>query len=175
MSEEIMVSLGNKEDKYKLLYSQIKGLIAGETNLIANTSNTTAAIKMTFDFLWIGFYFVDQKSNWSREHTADEMNSLQLILGPFQGPVACTRIRYAKGVCGVSWAKGKSIIVDDVNNFPGHIACSSDSRSEIVVPIFDTNNRVCAILDVDSKNINSFDDVDRVWLEKIATLFSPFF
>lgn len=175
MSEEIIVSLGNKEDKYNLLYSQIKELIDGETNIIANTSNTTAAIKMTFDFLWIGFYLVERKSSCSKEYIADEMNSLQLVLGPFQGPVACTRIRYAKGVCGIAWAKGKSIIVDDVNDFPGHIACSNDSRSEIVIPIFDINNRVCAVLDIDSRSINTFDDIDRVWLEKIAALFSPFF
>ncbi|MFA6830673.1 MAG: GAF domain-containing protein [Bacteroidaceae bacterium] len=175
MSEEIIVSQGSKEDKYELLYSQIKGLIEGESNLVANMSNATAAISMTFDFLWIGFYFVDKYFKKEEILSAEAMNSLQLVLGPFQGPVACTRIKYATGVCGTAWAEGKSITVGDVNTFPGHIACSSDSLSEIVVPIIDLNNRVRAVLDIDSRETNTFDKVDERGLEKIATLFIPFF
>jgi len=175
MSEEIRVSQGNKEDKYALLYSQIKALIGGETNLIANMSNTMAAVNMTFDFLWSGFYIVDHNFSDNNHLDIEVMNSLQLVLGPFQGPVACTRIKYGQGVCGTAWAKGKSIVVGDVNNFPGHIACSSESRSEIVVPIFDSQNRVRAIIDIDSKELDTFDSIDQKGFEKIATLFSLFF
>jgi len=175
MSEKLIISAGNKEEKYELLYSQIKGLIGSETNLIANLSNSIAAINMTFHFLWVGVYFVDLKSSCNKVSVSNELDSLQLVLGPFQGPVACTRINYNKGVCGVAWAKEKSIVVGDVHNFHGHIACSSDSRSEIVIPIFDENNRVYAVLDIDSECINTFDEIDRIWLEQIVTLFDVAF
>lgn len=143
-----------KRDKYEMLYRQLESLLEGETDVIANMANTAALIHETFGFWWTGFYIVKDG---------------QLVLGPFQGPVACTRIPYGKGVCGTAWERGGSIVVPDVELFPGHIACSSLSRSEIVVPII-RNGEVVAVLDIDSKELACFDDTDRIWLEKIATL-----
>ena len=143
-----------KRDKYEMLYSQLESLLEGETDEIANMANTAALIHETFGFWWTGFYIVKDG---------------QLVLGPFQGPVACTRIPYGKGVCGTAWERGGSIVVPDVELFPGHIACSSLSRSEIVVPII-RNGEVVAVLDIDSKELACFDETDRIWLEKIATL-----
>lgn len=143
-----------KTDKYEMLYRQLESLLDGETDEIANMANTAALIHETFGFWWTGFYIVKDG---------------QLVLGPFQGPVACTRIPYGKGVCGTAWEQGGSIVVPDVELFPGHIACSSLSRSEIVVPII-RNGEVVAVLDIDSKELACFDDTDRIWLEKIATL-----
>ena len=137
-----------------MLYRQLESLLEGETDEIANMANTAALIHETFGFWWTGFYIVKDG---------------QLVLGPFQGPVACTRIPYGKGVCGTAWEQGGSIVVPDVELFPGHIACSSLSRSEIVVPII-RNGEVVAVLDIDSKELACFDDTDRIWLEKIATL-----
>ena len=137
-----------------MLYRQLESLLGGETDEIANMANTAALIHETFGFWWTGFYIVKDG---------------QLVLGPFQGPVACTRIPYGKGVCGTAWEQGGSIVVPDVELFPGHIACSSLSRSEIVVPII-RNGEVVAVLDIDSKELACFDETDRIWLEKIATL-----
>ncbi len=143
-----------KENRYDELYRQIRSILEGETDPVANMANTAALIHETFGFWWTGFYIV--KDN-------------QLVLGPFQGPVACTRIPFGKGVCGSAWKRQETIVVPDVEEFPGHIACSSLSRSEIVVPIFDGND-VKAVLDIDSKELSTFDETDRLWLEKIVRL-----
>lgn len=143
-----------KRDKYEMLYRQLESLLEGETDEIANMANTAALIHETFGFWWTGFYIVKDG---------------QLVLGPFQGPVACTRIPYGKGVCGTAWERGGSIVVPDVELFPGHIACSSLSRSEIVVPLI-SGGEVVGVLDIDSKEPACFDETDRIWLEKIATL-----
>ena len=143
-----------KADKYKELYKQLASLLEGESDQIANMANMAALIHETFGFWWTGFYVVKGE---------------QLVLGPFQGPIACTRIPYGKGVCGTSWQRQETIVVPDVHEFPGHIACSSLSRSEIVVPIF-SNNEVYAVLDIDSKELATFDDTDKDWLEKIVEL-----
>lgn len=154
MAEELLFSddILTKEDKYISLCPQIYALIDGEPDLIANLANVAAALKEAFDFFWVGFYIVQND---------------QLVLGPFQGPIACTRIGYGKGVCGTSWKERKTIIVDDVNNFPGHIACSSLSQSEIVVPII-KNNQVVAILDVDSQYLSHFDEIDQKYLSELV-------
>jgi GAF domain-containing protein len=144
----------NKTDKYQQLYKQLESLTDGECDQIANMANMSALIHETFGFWWTGFYIVKGE---------------QLVLGPFQGPVACTRIPYGKGVCGTAWQRQETIVVPDVEEFPGHIACSSLSRSEIVVPIF-RNDSVYAVLDIDSKELATFDDIDREWLEKIIEL-----
>ena len=146
-----------KIEKYKLLYNQIKSLIQNENDTIANMSNVAAIIHETFKFWWTGFYRV--------------INN-ELVLGPFQGPVACTRIGYGKGVCGTSWKEAKTIVVEDVHQFPGHIACSSASKSEIVVPIF-KDNQVVGVLDIDSENLATFDNIDKEWLERIIELAQP--
>ena len=143
-----------KADKYKELYKQLASLLEGESDQIANMANMAALLHETFGFWWTGFYIV---------------KSEQLVLGPFQGPIACTRIPYGKGVCGTSWQRQETIVVPDVHEFPGHIACSSLSRSEIVVPIF-SNNEVYAVLDIDSKELATFDEADKDWLEKIVEL-----
>ena len=143
-----------KENRYDELYRQIRSILEGETDSVANMANTAALIHETFSFWWTGFYIV--KDN-------------QLVLGPFQGPVACTRIPFGKGVCGSAWKSQETIVVPDVEEFPGHIACSSLSRSEIVVPIFEGND-VKAVLDIDSKELSTFDETDRFWLEKIVRL-----
>lgn len=144
--------MNEKEQKYQLLLKQAKALVEDESNLIANLSNLTSLIHYTFGFWWTGFYLVDGE---------------QLVLGPFQGPLACTRIPFGKGVCGSAWKQQKTLVVPDVERFPGHIACSSKSRSEIVVPIFH-HGKMCAELDIDSKELNTFDDIDRQWLEQIV-------
>ena len=146
-----------KIEKYKLLYNQIKSLIQNENDTIANMSNVVAIIHETFKFWWTGFYRV--------------INN-ELVLGPFQGPIACTRIGYGKGVCGTSWKEAKTIVVEDVHQFPGHIACSSASKSEIVVPIF-KDNQVVGVLDIDSENLATFDNIDKEWLERIIELAQP--
>lgn len=143
-----------KIEKYELLYEQVKALINKENDVIANMANVAAIIHETFNFWWTGFYRI--------------INN-ELVLGPFQGPVACTRIAYGRGVCGTSWKEKKTIIVEDVHQFPGHIACSSASKSEIVVPIF-KDNQVVAVLDIDSEHLATFDNIDNEWLEKIVNL-----
>jgi GAF domain-containing protein len=142
----------SKKEQYEHLIPQIVALIASERDWIANLANVTAALKMTFDFLWIGFYLI-------REN--------ELVLGPFQGPVACTRIAFGKGVCGTSWKEQRTIIVPDVEQFPGHIACSSESKSEIVVPLFH-KGVIIGVLDIDSNQFNTFDQTDAEYLEKIG-------
>jgi GAF domain-containing protein len=154
MAEDLHIGRGSKEEQYLSLIPQIKGLVSGEPDLVANLANIAAALKEQFDFFWVGFYLVKEE---------------ELVLGPFQGPVACTRIRKGRGVCGTSWSQGNTIIVPDVEKFPGHIACSSISRSEIVVPIF-KNNEVWGVLDVDSDQYNSFDETDTQFLQEIVAL-----
>jgi GAF domain-containing protein len=144
----------SKTEKYQELYKQLQSLLSGESDQIANMANMAALIHETFGFWWTGFYIVKGE---------------ELVLGPFQGPIACTRIPYGKGVCGTAWQRRSTIVVPDVEEFPGHIACSSLSRSEIVVPIF-SNNSVYAVLDIDSKELATFDDTDKEWLEKIVEL-----
>ncbi len=156
MAEELLIdSTLDKAARYEQCLPQIKALIADEPNAIANLANTAAALKQFFGFLWVGFYVVENDS---------------LVLGPFQGPIACTRIAKGKGVCGTAWQEKKTQVVPDVDAFPGHIACSSDSRSEIVVPIFDANNEVKAILDIDSSSLNTFDATDQKYLEALCRM-----
>lgn len=151
MAEELHISQGSKEEKYALLYRQICALVEGECDDIANMANVAAMIHFTFGFWWTGFYRV----------IGDE-----LVLGPFQGPLACSRIAFGRGVCGTAWKEGVTQVVPDVEKFPGHIACSSESKSEIVVPV-KSGGKITAVLDIDSEKLNTFDDTDRVWLEKI--------
>ena len=146
-----------KEEKYKLLVSQVASLIDGESDQIAVMANVSAAIHQSMGFWWTGFYRV----------IGDE-----LVLGPFQGPVACMHIPYGKGVCGTAWQRAATVIVPDVEQFPGHIACSSESRSEIVVPVFGPEGKVIAVLDIDSTQLSTFDDTDRQYLEQICSLIS---
>jgi L-methionine (R)-S-oxide reductase len=150
---------GSKSEKYNSLLPQIEALISGETDIVANTVNISAVLREVFGFFWVGFYFVKNE---------------ELVLGPFQGPLACTRIQKGKGVCGAAWAEGKTQLVADVQAFPGHIACSANSQSEIVVPIF-KNAQVVAVLDIDSDRINDFDSVDAENLEKLAECVGPYF
>ena len=144
-----------KEEQYKLLVDQIASLIDGEKDMIAVMSNVAAAIHQTMGFWWTGFYRVIDN---------------ELVLGPFQGPVACMHIPYGKGVCGTAWQRAETIIVPDVEQFPGHIACSSESKSEIVVPVFGRDGKVMAVLDIDSEHLATFDDIDRKYLEEICQL-----
>jgi len=154
MSEDLNIITGTKAEQYEALLPQIQGLLEGEPDLIANLANVAAALKEQFRWWWVGFYLVQ----------GDE-----LVLGPFQGPVACSRIRKDRGVCGSSWAQEKTLIVPDVEKFPGHIACSSLSRSEIVVPLF-RDGSVWGVLDADSEHPDHYDDTDQKWLEKIVAL-----
>ena len=156
MAEDLLIAKGTKEEQYESLVPQIKALLEGEPDLIANLANITGALKEQFNWLWIGFYLVK----------GDE-----LVLGPFQGPVACTRIKKGRGVCGTSWAKAETLIVPDVEKFPGHIACSSLSRSEIVVPII-RNNKVLGVLDADSIEPDQYDIIDQKYLEQIIELIN---
>jgi len=156
MAEDLHIIQGSKEEQYQALIPQIKGLLSGENNLIANLANMAAALKEQFGWFWVGFYLVEQN---------------ELVLGPFQGPVACTRIQKGRGVCGTSWAKEKTLIVPDVEKFPGHIACSSLSKSEIVVPLL-KNGIVWGVLDVDSSDYDQFDETDQLYLEQIVALLN---
>lgn len=154
MSESLAIASGSKTEKYQLVIPQIKALIEGETNVIANLANVSAALKMTFDFFWVGFYLVEKD---------------ELVLGPFQGIIACTRIALGRGVCGTAWAKNETQLVPDVEAFPGHIACSSESKSEVVIPI-SKHGKVVAVLDVDSNTLNDFDEIDVQYLTEICCL-----
>ncbi len=156
MAEDLIKLTGTKQDKYEGLIPQIKGLVEGESDPVANLANVCAALKETFNFFWVGFYLVKHD---------------ELVLGPFQGPVACTRIRKGKGVCGTSWEKGETILVPDVEAFPGHIACSSLSKSEIVVPLIKEGN-VIGVLDVDSDQLNDFDETDALHLTTLCAWLS---
>jgi L-methionine (R)-S-oxide reductase len=152
MAEDLTIIQGSKTEIYRSLIPQIKALIDGEPDLVANLANISAALKEQFNWLWVGFYLVKND---------------ELVLGPFQGPVACTRIKKGRGVCGTAWQNAETLIVDDVEKFPGHIACSSLSRSEIVVPII-RNNEVIGVLDVDSESLSHFDETDKRFLEEVV-------
>ena len=151
MAEDLTIVEGGKTERYTALLPQVKALMEGETDLVANLANVAAALKEQFGWLWVGFYMVKNG---------------ELVVGPFQGPVACTRIRKGKGVCGTSWEQAKTLIVPDVEAFPGHIACSSLSKSEIVVPII-RNGEVLGVLDADSVDLDAFDQEDQRWLEEM--------
>lgn len=157
--ESIIVPEGDKNKVYESLIPQILSLTEGEADSIANMANISAALKEAFGFWWVGFYIVKEDNS---EHGSS------LVLGPFQGPVACTRIAYGKGVCGSCWKTEKSVIVPDVDKFPGHIACSSLSKSEIVVPVF-RGGKIVSVLDIDSDKPDDFDDIDRKWLELLLS------
>ncbi|HBK88106.1 MAG TPA: GAF domain-containing protein [Cyclobacteriaceae bacterium] len=159
MAETLIIAEGaDREARYRQLIPQLESLTSGEPDLIANLANVVAAIRQTFGFFWIGFYLV-------REN--------ELVLGPFQGPIACTRIGLGKGVCGTSWKEKKTIVVPDVDLFPGHIACSSDSKSEIVLPAF-KNDTVALVLDIDSDQLNDFTELDARYLEQVMRLVEKF-
>ena len=160
MAEDLIISpTASKEEQYNLLIPQIKSLIAGEVDITANLANIAAALHQTFGWWWVGFYLVKNE---------------ELVLGPFQGPVACTRIRYGRGVCGTAWKKRKSLLVPDVSAFPGHIACNSLSVAEIVVPVFDTQGNVVGVLDVDSEKYDVLDETDMKFLEVISRIITSF-
>ena len=154
MAEKLIISGDSKAEKYEVLYKQIKELVGYETDEIANMANISSMIHETFGFLWTGFYRVVGE---------------ELVLGPFPGPLACSRIKFGKGVCGTAWKEECSLVVPDVEQFPGHIACSSLSRSEIVVPVL-SDGVIVAVLDIDSREFSTFDEEDRFWLEKIVSL-----
>ena len=156
MAEDLVITKGTKEEQYESLIPQIQALLEGEHDLVANLANVAAALKEQFDWLWVGFYIVRND---------------ELVLGPFQGPVACTRIKKGKGVCGMSWMRAETLIVADVEKFPGHIACSSLSRSEIVIPII-RHSIVIGVLDVDSTHLNDFNVIDKKYLEQIVDLLT---
>ncbi len=160
MAESLIIATGGKEERYRVLFPQIEALTEGEHDIIANMANIASMLHQTFGFWWTGFYRV-----LADEGTGNE----ELVLGPFQGPLACSRIGFGKGVCGSAWAQRQTVIVPDVDLFPGHIACSSASRSEIVVPVFQ-GDRLAAVLDIDSDRTDTFDMTDKVWLERIAGL-----
>ena len=155
--ETLQIAQGSKAERYALLLEQVRSVVEGETDMIANMANVASMIHETFGFWWTGFYRV--------------MDG-ELVLGPFQGPLACTRIKWGRGVCGTAWAEGHTIVVPDVDQFPGHIACSSASRSEIVVPMKDGKGDVFAVLDIDSAELNTFDAEDQTWLERIVALLT---
>lgn len=155
MAEDLKITASGKKEKYIELIPQIQGLLDGEYDATANMANVCAALKYTMNFFWVGFYLVKEN---------------QLVLGPFQGPVACTRIHKGKGVCGTSWERGEVIIVDDVDKFPGHIACSSLSKSEIVLPVYNANKEIIGVLDVDSEEYSTFDKTDEYYLTQILQL-----
>lgn len=147
----------DKNLRYQLIYNQAKALLAAETNQVANMANLCAMLKYGMGFFWVGFYLIQDN---------------ELVLGPFQGTVACTRIAKGRGVCGTAWAEEQTILVENVDHFPGHIACSSLSKSEIVVPLFDINNNIFGVLDVDSDQLNDFDEIDQHWLELLVGLIA---
>lgn len=155
MAETLFLSATDKAGKYQEIMPQLEALISGESDLTANLANLAAALREAFGFFWVGFYLVKDQ---------------QLVLGPFQGPIACTRINLGKGVCGTAWAEKRTQLVPDVDAFPGHIACSSASKSEIVVPVFDKNGAVVMVLDVDSDQLADFDATDQQQLEQLAAL-----
>ena len=160
MAEQLHLQATSREEQYRELYPQLQSLISRETNLVANLANTAAALRQAFGFFWVGFYLVE----------GDE-----LVLGPFQGDIACTRIARGRGVCGTCWQTGKTLVVPDVDAFPGHIACSSSSRSEIVVPLIDISGEIVGVLDIDSDRLADFsEEVDRPALERIAELLPPY-
>ena len=172
MAEQLNIAQGNKDEKYATLFPQIQSVIEDEPDLIARMANVAAMLHETFRFWWTGFYRVVDTPKQPNDQTTKQPNDQQLVLGPFQGPLACTRIRRGRGVCGTAWDKDSTQVVPNVDLFPGHIACSSASKSEIVVPVHDSEGMVVAVLDIDSAELNTFDDTDKEWLEKIAELLS---
>ena len=156
MAEDLKIAKGSKQEQYLELIPQIKALLTGEPDLVANLANTAAALKEQFGWFWVGFYLVKQE---------------ELVLGPFQGPVACTRIKKGRGVCGTAWEKSEILIVPDVEEFPGHIACAAASRSEIVLPMYH-NSEIIGVLDVDSEYLNHFDEVDAKYLKQVLELIN---
>ena len=188
MAETLTISANSKEGRYQELLPQIRSVVEGETDLIANMANVASMLHQTFGFWWTGFYRVQPPipsipsltppvrertpSGWLPSPSQGEGKGgegMDLVLGPFQGPLACTRIRWGKGVCGTAWQRGETVIVPDVDAFPGHIACSSLSRSEIVVPV-KKGGEVVAVLDIDSKDLNTFDEVDKKYLEEVVQM-----
>lgn len=162
MAENLIIAqTSNKAERYKMLVPQIEALTSGEPDLIANLSNIAAALRQTMNFFWVGFYIV--------KNNAMSAGRQELVLGPFQGPIACTRIAFGKGVCGACWKEKQTIIVPNVDEFPGHIACSSDSKSEIVLPAL-KNGEVALVLDVDSDQLNDFDEIDKEYLSKVMRM-----
>ena len=170
MAEDLHIITGTKAERYESLLPQIKGLLEGEPDLIANLANVTAALKEQFGWLWIGFYLVKPVFAVPMIIGTTE-KEYELVLGPFQGPIACTRIRKGNGVCGTAWEKAQTLIVPDVEKFPGHIACSRLSKSEIVVPVV-LDGKVIGVLDADSEYLNHFDETDQNYLKQIIELIS---
>lgn len=161
MAEQLILEGKSREERYRELYPQLRALLSVETNRIANLANMAAALRQTFGFFWVGFYLVSER---------------ELVLGPFQGDIACTRIPYGRGVCGDAWAQGQTLVVPDVESYPGHIACSSLSRSEVVVPIYDRGGEIVGVLDIDSQEVGDFsEELDRPWLERYVGLLAPLF
>ncbi len=161
MAEQLILEGKSREERYRELYPQLRALLSVETDRIANLANMAAALRQTFGFFWVGFYLVSERG---------------LVLGPFQGDIACTRIPYGRGVCGDAWAQGQTLVVPDVESYPGHIACSSLSRSEVVVPIYDRSGEVVGVLDIDSQEVGDFsEELDRPWLERYVGLLAPLF
>ncbi len=159
MAEELIITAKDKAGVYAQILPQIEAIVSAETDAVANMANVSAVLKEAFGFWWVGFYIVKGETEGGQE----------LVLGPFQGPLACTRIKKGRGVCGTAWADKSTVIVPDVEQFPGHIACSSLSRSEIVVPVFAADGSVMAVLDIDSEHLSAFDVVDKEWLEKMLS------
>jgi len=161
MAEQLILEGKSREERYRELYPQLRALLSVETDRIANLANMAAALRQTFGFFWVGFYLVSER---------------ELVLGPFQGDIACTRIPYGRGVCGDAWAQGQTLVVSDVESYPGHIACSSLSRSEVVVPIYDRSGEIVGVLDIDSQEVGDFsEELDRPWLERYVGLLAPLF
>lgn len=161
MAEQLILEGKSREERYRELYPQFRALLSVETDRIANLANMAAALRQTFGFFWVGFYLVSER---------------ELVLGPFQGDIACTRIPYGRGVCGDAWAQGQTLVVPDVESYPGHIACSSLSRSEVVVPIYDRSGEIVGVLDIDSQEVGDFsEELDRPWLERYVGLLAPLF
>ena len=161
MAEQLILEGKSREERYRELYPQLRVLLSVETDRIANLANMAAALRQTFGFFWVGFYLVSER---------------ELVLGPFQGDIACTRIPYGRGVCGDAWAQGQTLVVPDVESYPGHIACSSLSRSEVVVPIYDRSGEIVGVLDIDSQEVGDFsEELDRPWLERYVGLLAPLF
>lgn len=161
MAEQLILEGKSREERYRELYPQLRALLSVETDRIANLANMAAALRQTFGFFWVGFYLVSER---------------ELVLGPFQGDIACTRIPYGRGVCGDAWAQGQTLVVPDVESYPGHIACSSLSRSEVVVPIYDRSGEVVGVLDIDSQEVGDFsEELDRPWLERYVGLLALLF
>jgi GAF domain protein len=161
MAEQLILEGKSREERYRELYPQLRALLSAETDCIANLANMAAALRQTFGFFWVGFYLVSEG---------------ELVLGPFQGDIACTRIPYGRGVCGDAWAQGQTLVVPDVESYPGHIACSSLSRSEVVVPIYDRSGEIVGVLDIDSQVVGDFsEELDRPWLERYVGLLALLF